>query len=172
MIIDIAVGLLLERGEMVTTREIAEAAGIAEGTVFRAFADKDELIEAVIDAVIDPEPFERALAQIDPALPLEQIVTRAAEVAQRRVVDVWRLAMTIGTRFGDRMRRPMGDSPALARLLEPHRDQLRYPPRQAARLLRAQVFAMTHPMMADRPSSPREIAHLFLHGATKASAPC
>ena len=57
--------LLLEHGEMATTRQIAEAAGVAEGTIFRAFADKDELIAAVVEAAMDREPLEAALAAID-----------------------------------------------------------------------------------------------------------
>src|SRR3954468_6718683 len=92
MIIAAAIPLLLEHGDMVTTRQIADAAGIAEGTIFRAFADKDELLGAVIDAALDPGPRERGLAQIGPSLPLVDIVTQAAALAQRRVVDVWRLA--------------------------------------------------------------------------------
>src|SRR4051812_46946640 len=152
MIIEATIPLLLEHGDMVTTREIADAAGIAEGTIFRAFADKDELLGAVIDAALDPEPLERALAKIDPTLPLPEIVTRAAAVAQRRVVDVWRLATSVGTRFHDRKKRPMADSPALTRLLEPHRDELAFAPRHAARTLRALVFAMSHPMMVDKPA--------------------
>jgi hypothetical protein len=66
----------------------------------------------------------------------------------------------------------MADSPALTRLLEPHRDELALPPRAAARTLRALVFAMSHPMMVEKPATPREIAQIFLHGVTKAGAPC
>ena len=45
---------LLERfGREVSTRQIAEAAGVAEGTIFRAFATKDELIDAVIKDSFD-----------------------------------------------------------------------------------------------------------------------
>jgi AcrR family transcriptional regulator len=166
-IIAAAIPLLLEHGEMVTTRQIADAAGIAEGTIFRAFPDKDELLGAVIDTALDPAPLERSLVTIDPDLPLTEIVTRAAGFAQQRVVDVWRLATSVGTRFHDRKKQPMADSPALTRLLEPHRDELAMPPSQAARTLRALVFAMSHPMMVDKPASPREIANVFLHGVTK-----
>ena len=167
MIIEATIPLLLEHGSMVTTRQIADAASIAEGTIFRAFADKDELLGAVIDAAVDPEPFERALADIDASLPLEELVAATAAVAQRRVVDIWRLVSSLGTRFHDHAKRPMADSPALARLLEPHRHELAQPPRQAARTLRALVFAMSHPMMTEKPASPREIASVFLHGVGK-----
>jgi AcrR family transcriptional regulator len=172
MIVEATLPLLLEHGEMVTTRQIADAAGIAEGTIFRAFADKDELLGAVIDAALDPEPLERALGTIDPALPLAETVTRAAAVAQRRVVDVWRLASSVGTRFHDRKKPRMADSPALTRLLEPHRDELALAPRYAARTLRALVFAMSHPMMVEKPASPREIASVFLYGVVKRGARC
>jgi hypothetical protein len=36
--------LLIENGSDVSTSQIAAAAGIAEGTVFRAFKDKQELL--------------------------------------------------------------------------------------------------------------------------------
>src|SRR5947199_8192352 len=110
MIIEAAIPLLLEHGEMVTTRQIADAAGIAEGTIFRAFADKDEVLAAVIEAALDPAPLERALATIDPDLPLQEIVTAAAALAQKRVVEIWRLAASIGTRFHDSAKRPVANS--------------------------------------------------------------
>ena len=66
----------------------------------------------------------------------------------------------------------MADSPALTRLFEPYRDELSIPSRQAARTLRALVFAMSHPMMVEKPASPREIAEVFLHGVTKSAAEC
>ena len=50
--------LLLEHGAGITTKQIAHGAGVSEGTIFNVFADKDELIEAVIEAALDPQPLE------------------------------------------------------------------------------------------------------------------
>ena len=172
MIIEATIPLLLEHGEMVTTRQVAEAAGIAEGTIFRAFADKDELVAAVIDAALDTATLEQALGAIDPALPLDDIVEAAVTAMQRRVVEIWRLASSIGVRFHDQAKRPMSESAALARLLEQHRDELTMAPRAAARSLRALTLAMSHPLLVERPASAREIAALYLHGVAIGGRPC
>ena len=55
-IIDAVVPLLREYGEAVTCRQIADAAGIAEGTIFRVFADKDELLARRVRAAVDLAP--------------------------------------------------------------------------------------------------------------------
>ena len=39
--------LLVARGGQFTIKEVAEAAGIAEGTIFRVFASKQDLMHAV-----------------------------------------------------------------------------------------------------------------------------
>lgn len=46
--------LLLERGLVISTKEIADACGIAEGTLFRAFPTKEALLDAVISHALDP----------------------------------------------------------------------------------------------------------------------
>ena len=49
-IIDAARPLLIASGAQFTTRQVAEAAGVAEGTIFRVFDSKQDLLAAVIVA--------------------------------------------------------------------------------------------------------------------------
>ena len=52
-IIDATIPLLREKGRAVSTKEIAKAAGIAEGTIFRVFDSKDEIILACVHDAFD-----------------------------------------------------------------------------------------------------------------------
>ena len=45
--------LLVARGGQFTIKEVAEAAGIAEGTIFRVFASKQDLMHAVVADILD-----------------------------------------------------------------------------------------------------------------------
>ena len=164
MIVEATLPLLLEHGDKVTTHDIAEAAGIAEGTIFRVFDSKDELIQAAVERALDPSPVERAIGSINPALGLEDSVTEVVVLLQRRVVDIWRLISGIGAGFHHRDRRAPIESEALRALFEAHRDELQVEPADAARHLRSVTMAMTHPMMAPEPATPHEIARCFLYG--------
>lgn len=55
MIIQTAFPLIAEYGAAVTTAKIARAAGIGEGTIFRVFANKDELLHACMAEALSPE---------------------------------------------------------------------------------------------------------------------
>ncbi len=88
MIIDAAIPLLLIHGREATTKQIADAAGIAEGTVFRAFGDKESIIDAAVDRFLDPTPTTRALRAIDPDEPLRDKVREVLVQIRGRIGNV------------------------------------------------------------------------------------
>ncbi len=170
MIIDSMLPLLLEHGEMVTTRQVAEAAGIAEGTIFRVFADKDELIGAVVAHAADPTRLEQAFAAIDLDVPFEQAVTEAVRILQRRTLDMARLMASVGPRH--HRKGPLPDRPGLVALFEANSDAITVAPAAAARWLAALTMSTSHPMMSSELLPPERIAALFLHGVSREAGRC
>ena len=162
-IIAAALPLLLERGSSVTTRQIAEAACIAEGTIFGVFRDKDALVQAVVEAALDPDAAERAVAEIDRSLPFEEQLVTAVQIMQDRLTSIWRLVSSVGETHV--AARPPADLRALTGIFEAHRERLRTTPVVAARELRALTLAVSHPMLfVDGPLNPSEIVTLLLDG--------
>ncbi len=170
MIVAATLPLLLGHGEPITSREIAEAAGVAEGTIFRVFADKDEVIAAAVDLALDPSPMETALGAIDVERPLSEVLLEVVALLQERTITVWQLLSNVGPRFHERTRSPMTDSPGLVGILTAHRRAITRSPEAAARHLRAVTLAASHPLLSEIPTPPAEIAELFLHGIGRPGA--
>ena len=157
--------LLIEHGAGVTTRQIANAAGVSEGTIFNVFADKHELLAAAVEVAIDLAPFERAVEQIDRSDPFEHRLVLATELIQRRIVEIWKLVSQLGPQHQPADHKPLPDSRALAELFAEEPGRLEIEPTDAARLLRALSLSLTHPILTAEPCTAAEIVHLFLHGA-------
>ena len=84
--------LVIEHGRAVTTRQIAQAAGVAEGTIFRVFATKDEVIEAAIARGFDIETYVIAVEGLNPDGTLDEVLTRATQLMMDRFAHIFRPA--------------------------------------------------------------------------------
>ena len=168
MIVDAVIPLLLIHGRAVTSRQIADAAGVAEGTIFRAFGDKDALIEAALERFFDPEPMRAALRTVSPDEPLE------AKVEQMLVIlrDRFRGIIGMMAILGQRERPPhRGDfhefESIIANALAPDAAQLGWSGARIAQVLRIVAFSSAIPGIAgDELFSIEELTHIVLYGVT------
>ena len=177
-IVDAVMPLLLEHGRAVTTKQIAEGAGIAEGTIFRVFETKDELIDAALSDAFDPAPLLRAIGRVDAALPLRERLVAVVTIIQDRFVEIFGLMRAVGMVAPPEHHRPdeheswraQAQQMMLA-LLEPDADRLRVPPAEVLRALRLLTFAGSHAEIADHNlMTPDEIVDVVLHGTLAPAA--
>ena len=177
-ILDAVIPLLIDRGAAVTTSEIADAAGIAEGTIFRVFPDKASLLHAAIERTLDPSPVDAELSAIDPAMPLAGRLVAAADILTGQFEGMTALIGMLRSIPHDNqphaeMHRIAAEAMAavidsLTRLLEPHRDRLSVEPSQAAVFLRGLIFTNSHPLLAMPGRMPStQLVDVLLNGITR-----
>jgi len=165
--------LLMEHGQRTTTKLVAEAAGVAEGTIFRVFPTKEKLFEAVLDAEFDPEPFLDAIARIDLDQPLRDRMVQVTTLLQRRFIGIFQLMIALSVpkppeRMRSRELRQRLASEGIVTVLEPDADKFRVPLLEVIRLIRLLTFSGSHPHISEgRRMDPEHIVDLILHGVLK-----
>lgn len=165
MIVDAVIPLLVEHGRAVTSRQIAEAAGIAEGTIFRAFGDKDTLVAAAIEKYLDPEPLRESLRAIDPALPLEHKIRAVIYLMRERFQSVMRIMAVIGPERPSVPQERHEFARIIARIIEPEAASLNLPPERVAYVLRLISFSSAFPALNEGVEfSVDELARIALLG--------
>jgi len=172
-ILDAVVPLLLSHGADVTTKDIADAAGIAEGTIFRAFADKDELIQLAVARFMDPEPTFVALERIDPSLELEDKVRAVVEIFRERFTGVMGVVAALGHQKSQRGHHRKPDSDARGKaifdtLFTPDADRFRIEPDLAVFFIRLLTFGSAMPMFSsDRDVDTGQLVDFIMQGIIK-----
>jgi AcrR family transcriptional regulator len=191
-IVRAALRLIAANGTMPTTREIAEEAGIAEGTIFRAFDTKERLVEAVVGETFCPAAISVQMDAIDPEQPLRERLVALVTVLQGRFTEIFGVMSALGLTappadFEEhRGCRPgtghipvdeqdpadgtawRGSPGRLLAFVEPDADQLSCSPAELVRYLRLFTFSASHPDIAEgQILPPQTIVAVVLDGVTR-----
>lgn len=173
-IVRAALPLVVEHGAAVTTAQVARAAGIGEGTIFRAFVDKDELLDACLIEALRPDSALALIAEIPLGQPLAARLVAAAGALSAHLARMGAIHAALHAsgyrrqrgqphRAGGRETSLVAMREALAGLFAPDEDGLRLPAAQLGALFLSLLFARSR---EDAASTEIDVlVDVLLHGA-------
>jgi AcrR family transcriptional regulator len=173
---DVTLRLLRVHGRAVTTRQIAEAADVAEGTIFRVFDSKDELVDAALARAFEPGDVVARIEGIDRDQPLSGRMLDLVALLQQRFRATFDLMLKVELVGPPRHLHDSEEAEAwragltllLTDLVGDDGDQLAVPVDHFLHVLRLLTFAGSHPKIADdRLLTPEQIVETVLLGLGK-----
>jgi len=135
--------MFVERGPGFTTADLASAAGVSEGTIFRYFPDKVSLVAAAREGALGLDTLLPALAEAAESDDLEGRLIAAGHVLTERIAQMARIMEQTNEAHGHSHRH---DSDLIAALL--------------AALL--PLFAGVESSAGEVAASPEQLANVFL----------
>ncbi|MEO8851631.1 MAG: TetR/AcrR family transcriptional regulator [Allobranchiibius sp.] len=160
---------------MPTTKQIACAAGVAEGTIFRAFDTLEELRAAVLQHTFDPAHFLAALSLIDAGQPLRDLLIDIVTVLHRRLGATFTVMQALGlsappsqvvSQSADQIRADTAS--VLQHLMVGHEAELTLPVDEFVHIVRLLSFAGSHHEIAHgRTLTPEQTVDILLFGALR-----
>ncbi len=169
-IVEATLPLLLAHGRRTTTKQVAEAAGIAEGTIFRVFDSKDELLQATLEHGFDFGPFLDDLARVDRTQPLRPRLLAIVTILHTRFRGVFTLMAAMGLMGPPQDKRRIVDrrreaTELMTDLIADQAALLTCSPADLIHRLRLLTFSATHPHISDgRPLTPQQIVDTVCDG--------
>ena len=179
-ILDATRPLLLQHGLATSTRQIAEACGIAEGTIFRVFESKQQLVNEVIAEEISVDPLLARLAPVADEADFTTMVVAVIGILQERARETRSLLALLqhppvmrdaNCRRPDQAEQGRRSVDTLTTLFERHADRLSVSPRVAAGAVLALSFGSSFAAASGgTPASAAAVADILLHGICKDTA--
>ena len=185
-ILDAVSPLVAAAGRDISTREVAAASGVAEGTIFRVFPSKSDLIDAAIRRAIAPAPMVASLSALatpsragtaTPDRGLHDLVTAIVATLQEHARTSHRLLNLLPSTSETGHDASAHDDVHAARreisetivttvegLLAPYASDLGIPSRAAGSAILTLSFGS---MFSSPAPEPAEVAQLILHGISR-----